>query len=337
MVIQSASIAKRGQFSRSVKLRLTDTSLSVMLLLCEACRMAEINHGVLTMIATPPRSSGIYQILCIPSGKIYIGSTVDLRARWGRHRRSLRQGKHSNAYLQQAWDKYGEANFEFSVLEFVETSKLLQNEQIWIDQCRCVDRSIGFNIFDVAGSPGNRFAQIWEGFTDPNGNEVTINNLQEFCRQHDLDFPSMHRLAKGKSKLKSYKGWTHLNSVRQRDYIKTYDGFITPDGRPAGSITNLAAFCREPGLDKTHMVAVASGRIYSHRGWTYDNDRRNLNLPKTYTGFTDPAGLRVTITNLQAFCREHGLEAVHMHELVSGKRKSHKGWTWRNNGEQAGR
>jgi hypothetical protein len=34
----------------------------------------------------------------------------------------------------------------------------------------------------------------------------------------------MNRLAKGKSKLKSYKGWTPRNSVRQREYIKTYDG-----------------------------------------------------------------------------------------------------------------
>jgi len=222
-------------------------------------------------------------------------------------------------------------------LEFVETSELLQVEQVWIDKTGCADRNIGFNIYDVAGSPGDMLAQIWEGFIAPNGNEVTITNLHEFCRQHHLDFPSMHRLAKGKSKLKSYKGWTHRNSIRQRDYIKTYDDFITPDGRRAGSITNLAAFCREHGLDNTHMVAVANGRIYSHHGWTYDNDRQNLNLPKTYSGFFNPAGLRVIFMNLQAFCRKHELDAVHMHELVSGKRKSHKGWTWRNDDEQANR
>lgn len=287
------------------------------------------------MTVKPPRSAGVYQIRCILTGKIYIGSTVDLRERWGRHRRSLRQGNHQNVFLQQAWVKYGEANFKFSLLEFAETSELLRSEQAWIDKTGCADRNIGFNIYNVAGSPGDMLAQIWEGFIDPNGNEITITNLHEFCRQHSLDFPSMHRLAKGKSKLKSYKGWTHRNSIRQRDYVKTYDGFITPDGRPAGSITNLAAFCRDHGLDNTHMVALANSRIYSHRGWTYDNDRQNLNLPKTYTGFINPAGLRVVFMNLQAFCREHELNAVHMHELVSGKRKSHKGWTWRINDEQA--
>src|SRR5262245_46212173 len=79
--------------------------------------------------ARPPRSSGIYQIRCIPTGKIYIGSAANLRARWDQHRRLLRRGKHANVYLQKAWDKHGEANFEFSVLELVDRADLLCAEQ----------------------------------------------------------------------------------------------------------------------------------------------------------------------------------------------------------------
>jgi len=210
----------------------------------------------------------------------------------------------------------------------VGTSDLLRAEQAWIDRTGCAVKKTGFNISNVAGSPGDANAQVWKGFIAPDGNEVTIVSLHKFCRDHGLDFPSMHRLAMGKSKLKSYKSWTHRNSVRQRDYVKTYDGFITPDGRPASPITNLAAFCREHGLDNTHMVAVAHDRICSHRGWTYATGKRRLE-PRTYTGFINPDGQRVLITNLQAFCREHGLEIVHMHEIKSGKRKSHKGWIWR--------
>lgn len=167
------------------------------------------------------------------------------------------------------------------------------------------------------------------GLLIPMGNEVTITNLFEFCRQQGLDWPSMHRLAKGKSKLKSYKGWTHKNSVRQRDYIKTHVGFIDPDGNPVGPITNLAAFCREHGLDATHMVAVAHGRICSHQGWTHVDGRQSEHLTRKYTGFINPEGQRVIITNIKAFCLEHSLDQVHMHEIKSGKRPSHKGWTWR--------
>ena len=243
------------------------------------------------------------------------------------HRSSLRRGDHRNAHLQAAWNKYGEDNFEFTVLEFADPNDLLNAEQNWIDQTQSANKEFGFNIYSIAGSPGDANAQVWEGFIDPNGNEITIRNLYDFCRQNNLDFPSMHRLSKGESKLKSYKGWSHKNSVRQRDYIKTYEGFIDPNGNPIGSITNLAVFCRENNLDNTHMVAVARGRLYSHRGWTYQNDRENLSF-KTYIGFIAPDGHRMTITNLQAFCRENDLDVVHMRELISGIRKSHKGWTW---------
>jgi group I intron endonuclease len=277
----------------------------------------------------PPISSGIYQIRCIPTGKIYIGSTVNLQSRWNRHRFNLQRGNHRNKYLQLAWNKYGKEAFEFSVLAFVNKSELLNFEQVWIDKTGCTNRKIGFNIYDKAGSPGDVLAQVREGFIDPDGNEVIIFNLFEFCRRQKLDFPSMHRLANGKSKLKSYKGWTHKNSVRYRKYLKTYDGFISPEGHPVGAITNLAAFCRERNLDKTHMVAVANGRICSHRGWTHINGKQILLKLKKYSGFISPARERVTIHNLTLFCKENKLCVVHMHEIKSGKKKSHKGWTWR--------
>lgn len=137
----------------------------------------------------------------------------------------------------------------------------------------------------------------------------------------------MHRLWKGKSKLKSYKGWAHVNSVRRRDYVKAYDGFIAPDGQLIGRIVNLAAFCRRHGLEKSHMLAVMRGRICSHHGWTHRNGRQRLDC-KTYMGFVSPDGQRTRITNLSEFCRQHDLSPVHMHNLISGLRRMHKGWTW---------
>lgn len=284
------------------------------------------------MLKHLPHTSGVYQIKCTSDGKFYIGSAVDVHDRCEHHQSGLRRGDHPNGHLQAAWNKYGEENFEFTALELTNRSNLLNAEQGWLDKTKSFKSEIGFNIFNTSGSPGDAFAQTWEGFIDPNGNEVIIKNLYNFCRQNNLDFPSMHRLAKGESKLKSYKGWSHRNSVRQRDYIKTYDGFIDPNGNTMGSITNLAAFCRENGLEKSHMVAVANGRLYSHRGWTYQNDRENLGF-KTYAGFITPDGHRMIIANLQAFCHENDLDAVHMRALISGKRKSHKGWTWNLNNE----
>src|SRR5262249_49580544 len=158
-------------------------------------------------ITTLPNCSSVYQIRCLPTGKIYIGSSVNMEKRYHHHRQSLIAGNHRNPYLQQAWNKYGEEAFEFSVLEVVEPANLLNTEQYWIDKTLCCDRKVGFNVYPVAGSPGNINARSWEGFIDPEGNEIIIQNLFEFCRQRGLNATSMYRLAKGRSKLKSYKGW----------------------------------------------------------------------------------------------------------------------------------
>lgn len=75
------------------------------------------------------------------------------------------------------------------------------------------------------------------------------------------------------------------------------------------------------------MVAVAHGRLISHHGWTYDTGRQRIS--KVHSGFVSPDGEIVEIVNLVAFCREHGLSVVHMHNVKSGQRRSHKGWIWR--------
>ncbi|HEX5083660.1 MAG TPA: GIY-YIG nuclease family protein, partial [Blastocatellia bacterium] len=133
-----------------------------------------------------PRRSGVYQIRCNTNGKIYIGSAVNMPVRWAEHGRSLRQGVHRNKHLQKAWNKYGEENFEFTVLDYVTPAFLLRAEQQWIDKSQCTDKKIGFNIYPIAGSPGDAFAQVWEGFIDPQGNEVTITNLERFCQENGL-------------------------------------------------------------------------------------------------------------------------------------------------------
>jgi hypothetical protein len=76
------------------------------------------------------------------------------------------------------------------------------------------------------------------------------------------------------------------------------------------------------------MVAVATGRIVSHRGWTHVRGRVKLN-PKTHLGFIAPNGMPTPITNIAAFCRANRLSKVHMYQVKGGIRPSHKGWTWR--------
>ena len=76
----------------------------------------------------------IYKIANRINDKIYIGSTSDKRMRWQKHKSRLKNNKHNNPHLQNAWNKYGNENFEFSVIEQVnKTNDLIQREQHYID------------------------------------------------------------------------------------------------------------------------------------------------------------------------------------------------------------
>ncbi len=77
----------------------------------------------------------IYRITCSANGKFYIGSTVNQTQRWARHRKQLRDGTHPNKNMLASWNKYGEAEFVFEVLESVDDpAALFAAEQKYLDE-----------------------------------------------------------------------------------------------------------------------------------------------------------------------------------------------------------
>jgi group I intron endonuclease len=78
--------------------------------------------------------SGIYGLINLQNGHIYVGQAVNLKIREYRHLRELRKGKHGNKHLQRAFDKVGPDNFLFVVLGFYPQSELTTAEQRWLDR-----------------------------------------------------------------------------------------------------------------------------------------------------------------------------------------------------------
>ena len=84
--------------------------------------------------------------------KIYIGSSENLKRRKNAHFNKLNSNKHKNIYLQRSYNKYGEENFNFEIIEECEDkTKLLEREQflldIYFDNCKNC-----YNICPIAGS-----------------------------------------------------------------------------------------------------------------------------------------------------------------------------------------
>ena len=96
---------------------------------------------------------GIYQIINIINGKYYVGSSIDIAKRISIHLHHLRTNKHHSILLQRAWNKYGEENFKFNIIEEVANqSELVKIEQKWIDASNCCNSKFGYNLHPIAGS-----------------------------------------------------------------------------------------------------------------------------------------------------------------------------------------
>jgi group I intron endonuclease len=79
--------------------------------------------------------SGIYKIINKINGDFYIGSSKNILRRKNEHIKKLNSNKHQNTILQRAWNKYGEDNFIFEIVEECELEILFDTEQKYIDTC----------------------------------------------------------------------------------------------------------------------------------------------------------------------------------------------------------
>lgn len=90
--------------------------------------------------------SGIYTITNLFNNKIYVGYTINLRARRNEHFSSLRNNKHTNIYLQRAYNKYGEHNLVYEILEECSIEFLSSQENYWCNLLNVHNKKFGYNI-----------------------------------------------------------------------------------------------------------------------------------------------------------------------------------------------
>ena len=60
---------------------------------------------------------GIYKVTNIINNKVIVGQSIHIANRWTKYRHCLRNNTYNNPHLQKSWNKYGENNFDFVVVE----------------------------------------------------------------------------------------------------------------------------------------------------------------------------------------------------------------------------
>ena len=82
------------------------------------------------------------------NGKVYIGQSKNsngINYRLSYHKSKLRKGVHPNKHLQASYNKYGEHNFSFSIIEECDISQLNEREIYWIQFYNSLNPKYGFN------------------------------------------------------------------------------------------------------------------------------------------------------------------------------------------------
>jgi group I intron endonuclease len=95
---------------------------------------------------------GVYKITNTVNGRLYIGSSSDIKHRLSGHKGDLSRGKHHSFLLQRSWDKYGSDSFKFELVELCAREELISKEQYWIDATNCTNAEYGFNRSPTAGT-----------------------------------------------------------------------------------------------------------------------------------------------------------------------------------------
>lgn len=144
--------------------------------------------------------SGIYKIKNNINGKIYIGQSSDIYWRWTHHKSDLNHNRHHNRHLQSAWNKYGEDNFSFSIVEKCSEKLLDDKEKYWVNYFDSYNS--GYNLdFGGQGIRGYKH-------TEDELNKMHRIQKPKIVLQFDLNFNLLKEWIGGVSHINKELGYT---------------------------------------------------------------------------------------------------------------------------------
>lgn len=162
--------------------------------------------------------SGIYAIICLSNNKKYVGSSANIERRWGEHRAKLRYNNHGNPHLQNAWNLYGENQFNFQIIELVEPEMLLDIEQKYLNDLQ-ENKSDYYNI-----NP-NSAARLGAKHTDATRKKMSLaksgKNNPSFGRKHTLE-----RNKKISESHKKQTIYSFINDITNEEFTGIISDFI---------------------------------------------------------------------------------------------------------------
>lgn len=223
------------------------------------------------------KKPGVYIIRNLLNGRLYVGSTVNLKTRKAQHFTHLRNNKHSNSFLQNDWNASGgEKWFQFEVLEITTRKNLRIREQVYIDQ-HFDNKQECYNLRKEATVHTSKFS---------NTPEITRKKHSRNMKKRWADSRTRKKLSDSISKAKSEKvkdpqyrkalsaalkkAWKKptykaLRNKMANERSKVF-ALLSPDGKIHKG-KNIRQFCLANNLHYGNMCLVLNGKRKHHKNW----------------------------------------------------------------------
>lgn len=232
---------------------------------------------------------GIYIITSLINKRVYVGQSKDIENRWKEHKDALNAGIHPNQHLQRSWNKYGEKNFIFSILEECAEDKLTEREQYWIDYYGGINSNNTYN-FREAGSRG-KMSEVTKKIMSENTKRLR-QNPEWVARNSQAirDSWTIERRQK-MSEIKTGTKWTEKQRQGRKKYDDARRGVPRPEVGKKVSATLMGHPVSEETREKLRQAAkkqirkpfteeqrknISEG---AKRGW--ETRRKNMQLKNT--------------------------------------------------------
>jgi len=209
-------------------------------------------------------NTGVYQIRNILNNHLYIGSSsykTGIQGRWRKHRNQLRKNTHINKHLQRAWNKYGEKNFSFEILELCNKGQCLIKEQHYLNTLLPE-----YNLYKIAGSPKGRIVT-----------QETRNKISKSLIGRKLDIETKKKISlslKGKPKSQIHKQkvkeilWGKFGKLKNGNGGR-FSGYYKFLNIETGVSIHLPKFkfADEYGIDRSFVYRLCNKKVNNCKRW----------------------------------------------------------------------
>jgi hypothetical protein len=267
----------------------------------------------------------IYEIRNVQSNRRYIGQTIRPKDRWTRgHKQSLLRNVHRNKYLQNDFNKcfqqLGHTDFlEFHILETLPDSTQTtrsEKEQFWIKR-----QKKHFELYNMIDVCNQNYIHKEETkikislakkqyYSTPEGRNLIIKLAEHKYGKSYEELYGSDKALEIRKKISDYK-LIEKNKPEVKENLR----------KLLSGITEIERY----GVEKAALIKEKKSK--ARKGKYVGANSPNYKKISDIRLISPDGKIYTCISGIKEFSSIHNLAPNHLSELLSGKRKSHKGWT----------